>query len=183
MAYKAGCSRSIGRGDIPRTRVCLCATCPTARETQTPRHTNKSPSRKRCNGSRRKDPSMPTTPPHHATSPRMGSPPTPPHSPFRHRVGQSGPAPSASSPAKLSPIGSPSAAELEAQLLGGEEGDARPYAAPAGETWLQVQIKAVLYGLINMIVVTPVMIGFAAIIFRRESANAQTLQALSPYSP
>ena len=117
---------------------------------------------------------MPTTPPHQlATSPRIGSP-TPPrmgeweHSPFRHRVGQSGPAPSASSPAKVAPTGSPTGSELEAQLLSGEEGEAHALGGAKGETWLQVQIKALLYGLINMIVVTPVMIGFAAIIFRRE---------------
>ena len=40
---------------------------------------------------------------------------------------------------------------------------------PAAESDLQATIKALLYGLINCIVVTPVMIGFAAIIFRHHS--------------
>ena len=39
----------------------------------------------------------------------------------------------------------------------------------AAESQLQSIIKALLYGVINMIVVTPVMIGFAAIIFRHHS--------------
>lgn len=37
------------------------------------------------------------------------------------------------------------------------------------ETWLEAQFKAMLYGIINMVVVTPVMIGFAAIIFRHNA--------------
>ena len=42
-------------------------------------------------------------------------------------------------------------------------------ASGTDETWLQSQVKAILYGVINMIVVTPVMIGFAAIIFRHHA--------------
>ena len=38
----------------------------------------------------------------------------------------------------------------------------------AAESAVQGAVKALLYGLINTIVVTPVMIGFAAIIFRHE---------------
>ena len=57
---------------------------------------------------------------------------------------------------------------LDEALLGGKDGggggkDADPLAAA---------FKALLYGLINTIVVTPVMIGFAAIIFRHESFRA-----------
>ena len=42
-------------------------------------------------------------------------------------------------------------------------------AAAAPEPWYQSFIKSCLYGLINTVVVTPVMVGFAAIIFRHKA--------------
>lgn len=46
---------------------------------------------------------------------------------------------------------------------------ATPVALPPAESPTVARAKALLYGLINTIVVAPVMIGFAAIIFRHEA--------------
>ena len=72
-----------------------------------------------------------------------------------------------------SPIGSPQLrglqrSELDLPLLGATKA---PAAAPAAleESGATAAFKAILYGFINTIVVTPVMIGFCAIIFRHEA--------------
>ena len=72
-----------------------------------------------------------------------------------------------------SPIGSPQLrglqrSGLDLPLLGATKA---PAAAPAAleESGATAAFKAILYGFINTIVVTPVMIGFCAIIFRHEA--------------
>ncbi|KOO26113.1 sulfate permease family, partial [Chrysochromulina tobinii] len=74
-----------------------------------------------------------------------------------------------------SPVGSPQLRglqrrELAVPLLGATKA---PVAAPAPaaleESGATAALKAILYGFINTIVVTPVMIGFCAIIFRHEA--------------
>ena len=58
--------------------------------------------------------------------------------------------------------------DLEERLLPTEQFTPPPQPV-VGDTWLVMQTKAILYGVINTIVVTPVMVGFAAIIFRHHA--------------
>ena len=75
----------------------------------------------------------------------------------------------ASSPGKKRLSGSAGGRrDLDAPLLGGSGSPTPQPADAAEERGVQAIVKPLLYGFINTIVVTPVMIGFCAIIFRHE---------------